>query len=118
LWSNENGDFDCGTHDSAPQGADAEGGFHAPAIPSQAVDTTAAGDTYCGALAEALVEGKSMHEAVRFANAAAALCVRRAGAQPSIPLRAEIQALIETEGCRVPDPLAGSAPGASKRHLS
>lgn len=76
----------------------AEEEFHVPAIPSSAVDTTAAGDTFCGALAEALVEGKSMREAVRFATAAAALCVRRAGAQPSIPLLGEIQMLIETEG--------------------
>jgi ribokinase len=75
----------------------AEGEFHVPAIPSKAVDTTAAGDTYCGALAEALVEGKSMLESVSFATTAAALWVRRAGAQPSIPL-GEIRRLIESEG--------------------
>jgi len=69
--------------------------FHVPAIPSEAVDTTAAGDTYCGALAVALVGGRSMREAVKFATAAAAICVRRTGAQPSIPLLAEFESLIE-----------------------
>ncbi|MDW7761209.1 MAG: ribokinase [Acidobacteriota bacterium] len=64
--------------------------FHFPAFPVQAVDTTAAGDVFNGALAVALVEGKTLHEAVRFASAAAALSVTRPGAQPSIPGRAEI----------------------------
>ena len=56
----------------------------------EAVDTTAAGDTFNGALVVALSEGKVLDEAVRFANSAAAISVTRAGAQPSIPFRGEI----------------------------
>ncbi|MFN2271040.1 MAG: PfkB family carbohydrate kinase, partial [Anaerolineae bacterium] len=60
-----------------------------------AIDTTAAGDTYCGCLVVALAEGKDLADAVRFASAAAALCVQRLGAQPSIPWRREIDAFLE-----------------------
>jgi ribokinase len=60
----------------------------------EAVDTTAAGDVFNGALAVALAEGKPLIEAVRFANAAAAISVTRLGAQPSAPHRAEIEALM------------------------
>jgi ribokinase len=56
----------------------------------EAVDSTAAGDIYCGALAVALTEGKSLEESVKFATAAAAICVTRLGAQPSAPRRVEI----------------------------
>ncbi len=66
-----------------------EGRFHAPAFPVQAVDATAAGDTFNGALAVALAEGRPVPEALRFANAAAALSVTRLGAQASIPSREE-----------------------------
>lgn len=62
-----------------------------PAFKVKAVDTTAAGDVYCGSLATALVEGQSIAQAVRFASAAAALAVTRLGAQPSAPTRAEIE---------------------------
>jgi ribokinase len=65
-----------------------------PAFAVEAVDTTAAGDVHCGALAVALVEGRTPKEAVRFANAAAALSVTRLGAQPSAPSRAEIDSLL------------------------
>jgi ribokinase len=65
-----------------------------PGFAVEAVDTTAAGDVHCGALAVALVEGRPLLEAVRFANAAAALSVTRLGAQPSAPRRAEIEALL------------------------
>lgn len=54
-----------------------------------AVDTTAAGDTFNGALITALLEGKTEQEAIMFAHAAAAISVTRAGAQPSIPSRQE-----------------------------
>ena len=57
----------------------------------QAVDTTAAGDTFNGALVVALAEGKGLDEAVNFANAAGALSVTRAGAQPSIPWRTDLE---------------------------
>jgi len=54
------------------------------------LDTTAAGDVFCGALTTAMSEGKAIDEAIRFANAAAAIAVTRLGAQPSVPHRAEI----------------------------
>ena len=57
----------------------------------EAVDTTAAGDTFCGALCVALCEGKSLPEAVNLANRAAALTVSRMGAQSAIPYRHEIE---------------------------
>lgn len=59
-----------------------------------AVDTTAAGDIFCGSLAVALTEGKSFAESVRFASAAAAISVTRMGAQPSAPYRNEIDDFI------------------------
>ena len=62
-----------------------------PAFKVKAVDSTAAGDVYCGTLATALVEGMAPLEAVRFASAAAAISVTRLGAQPSIPYREEIE---------------------------
>ncbi len=69
---------------------DAGGARHAPAHPVQAVDTTAAGDTFIGALAAALCEGRSLDEAVALGQAASALCVTRRGAQASIPYRHEL----------------------------
>lgn len=68
----------------------AEGKFFTPARKIEAVDATAAGDTFCGALAVALVEGKNLKEAVAFATAASALTVQKMGAQESIPYRNEI----------------------------
>jgi ribokinase len=65
-----------------------------PAFVVTPCDATAAGDTFCGALATALGEGRGLDEAVFFASAAAALAVSRAGAQPSIPSRAEIDAFL------------------------
>lgn len=56
----------------------------------KAVDTTAAGDVYNGALVTALAEGESLEDAARFATAAAAISVTRAGAQTSIPYRNEL----------------------------
>lgn len=71
---------------------------HIPAFPVTAVDTTAAGDVYCGALSVALSEGASFVEAGRFAAAASALCVTKLGAQPSAPSRAEIDAFLAERG--------------------
>ncbi len=70
--------------------ADAQGCTHFPAAAVQAVDATAAGDTFVGAFAAALVRGKSARQAIAFGQAAAALSVTRAGAQPSIPYLNEI----------------------------
>jgi ribokinase len=67
---------------------------HVPAFKVQAVDTTAAGDVFCGTLAAALMEGQPVPAALRFASAAAAICVTRIGAQPSIPTRLEIDAFL------------------------
>lgn len=63
----------------------------------QAIDTTGAGDVFNGALAVALSEGKELTDAVRFANAAAALSVTKLGAQPSIPRREEIAAFMSRQ---------------------
>ncbi|HOU15047.1 MAG TPA: ribokinase [Anaerolineae bacterium] len=68
---------------------------HIPAFPVEPLDTTAAGDTYCGCLVVALAEGQSLADAVRFASAGGALCVQRMGAQPSIPWRDEIEAFLQ-----------------------
>lgn len=72
----------------------ADGTFVTPAFPVRAVDSTAAGDTFNAALAVALVEGEDMEHALRFANAAAAISVTRAGAQTSAPGRAEVDSLL------------------------
>lgn len=77
---------DMGCYYAGPEGA-----WHAPAFHVEAVDSTAAGDTFNGALAVALAEGKAVPEALRFANAAAALSVTRLGAQASIPSREEVE---------------------------
>ncbi|TXT39166.1 MAG: ribokinase [Planctomycetota bacterium] len=63
---------------------------HLPAPRVEAIDATAAGDVFNGTLATALSEGRSLLEAARWANTAAALSVTRRGAQPSIPNRDEI----------------------------
>lgn len=63
---------------------------HLPARAVSAVDTTAAGDTFIGALATGLHEGMTLDEAAAFGQSASALCVMRAGAQPSIPYRHEL----------------------------
>jgi ribokinase len=66
-----------------------------PGIRVKAVDCTAAGDVFSGALAVAISEGRSLLDAARFANTAAAISVTRPGAQPSAPHRKEIEALIK-----------------------
>ncbi len=70
-------------------------------IPVKAVDTTAAGDAFAGALAVALAEGKDLPAAVRFANAAGALSVTRMGAQPSLPTRDDVTALARSRGLTI-----------------
>ena len=65
-----------------------------PFAVDQVVDTTAAGDAFVGGLASAIGEGKSIMEAVTWGNAAGALAVTRAGAQPSLPIREEVERLL------------------------
>jgi ribokinase len=73
-------------------GSELVGGFKVHAI-----DTTAAGDIFNGALAVALAEKKNIWEAVKFANAAAALSVTRLGAQPSAPNRNDILEFLKSK---------------------
>lgn len=80
--------------------ADGGGLRHHPACPTVAVDTTAAGDTFCGYLATALAQGYALDEAVRWATQAAALCVSRAGAQDSIPTRMQVEKAMAPGGGR------------------
>jgi ribokinase len=74
--------------------SDGSRSLHVPAFPVTAIDTTAAGDTFNAALAVALAEEQPLENALRFANAAAAISVTRAGAQASIPSRAEVDNLL------------------------
>ena len=75
--------------------ADDKGKQLVPGFKVKAVDTTAAGDIFNGALAVALAEGKALPDAVRFANAAAAISVTCLGAQPSAPSRTEIESFLK-----------------------
>ncbi len=67
-----------------------------PAISVRAINTTGAGDAFNGALATAIGEGQSMAHALRFATATAALSVTRPGAAASMPMRPEIEKLMQT----------------------
>lgn len=68
-----------------------------PAFPVTAIDTTGAGDTFVGNLAHGLDTGRSLTEAARFASAAAALSVRKRGAQPSMPAGLETETFLAQE---------------------
>ena len=63
---------------------------HLPGFEVSPVDTTGAGDTFCGVLAAALAEGRPLREAAERAGAAAALAVTRPGAQSAVPTVAEV----------------------------
>jgi ribokinase len=86
---------------------DVTGAWHCPAVEVAAVDTTAAGDAYIGALAVRLAEGQAPMQGLGFAAAAAAFAVTRLGAQPSLPSRAELAAFIAQHGV----PAAQALPG-------
>jgi ribokinase len=66
---------------------------HVPAVPVAAVDTTAAGDAFCGGLADALAGGASLEDAARRAVRVAAAACTREGAQASLPTPADLPAL-------------------------
>jgi ribokinase len=74
--------------------AGGEGTHRVPTFPVQVVDTTAAGDAFVAGLAVAILRDMPLLEAVRFANAAGAIAVTRAGAQPSLPRAAEVEELL------------------------
>lgn len=71
-----------------------DGTWRAPGVRVDAIDTTAAGDCFNAALAVALTERRGLSDALRFANAAAALACTKRGAQASLPARAEVEALL------------------------
>ena len=73
--------------------------FHArfPAFHVTAVDATAAGDAFNGALAVMLNEGKNIKDAIKFANAAGAICARGAGSQISMGDRAAVERLMSEQ---------------------
>lgn len=71
----------------------------------EVVDTTAAGDTFCGGLVAALSRGQGMQEALAYASAAAALACTRMGAQTSIPSAAEVEALMASQATQQADAL-------------
>ena len=64
---------------------------HIPPFPVQVVDTTAAGDAFIGGFAAALLQDKSMEEAVRYGCACGALAATKFGAQPSLPGREDVE---------------------------
>lgn len=78
-------------------GGELSSGF-VPAFQVKAVDTVAAGDAFNGALAAALVEARPLPEAVRWGAAAGALSATKAGAQPSMPARAEFDKFLKERG--------------------
>lgn len=73
---------------------DSDGEGHASPFKVDVVDTTGAGDAFCGALAVRMAEGAPFADAVRFANAAGALACTTFGAYPSMPRRTGVEALV------------------------
>ncbi|OFX15470.1 MAG: ribokinase [Armatimonadetes bacterium RBG_19FT_COMBO_69_19] len=69
-----------------------------PGIPVDAVDTTAAGDAFAGALGVAMANGRAILDAVRFANVVGAISVTRMGAQPSMPTGTDVDAFARARG--------------------
>ncbi len=75
-----------------------EGALRQPAHPVEVVDTTGAGDTFCGALTAWLAAGHALPDALRAAGVAGALACTRLGAQAAMPTRAEIEAALSATG--------------------
>lgn len=75
--------------------ATSDGAWIVPSLPVDVVDTTGAGDAVCGVLAAWLADGRAVRESVRAAIVAGALATTRAGAQPSLPRRADIVAYLD-----------------------
>lgn len=71
---------------------------HVPAPPVTVVDTTGAGDTFCGAFATRIARGDTFADATRWAVAAASLSAQKAGAQPSIPTATDVDAFLAGQG--------------------
>ena len=80
--------------------------LHCPAVAVRAVDTTAAGDGYLGALAASLASGRSLIDSLGFASAAAGLAVTRLGAQPSLGTQTEVADFIALYGAPSPQAIA------------
>lgn len=89
AWASRDSDDHGGQRAVAPRAG------LVPGFPVTAVDTTAAGDAFVGALAVRLAGGAGLDEAVRFGNAAGALAATRPGAQPSLPTSVDIDAFLE-----------------------
>jgi ribokinase len=71
----------------------------------EAVDTTGAGDCFVGAVAAQLAGGRSIGDALAYANAAASICVQRIGGAPSMPTKEEVEAIHSTSSRRTPGPI-------------
>jgi ribokinase len=71
-----------------------EAAVHVPAFKVNAIDTTAAGDAFCGAFAAGLADGRTLSDAVKLGSAAGALATTKLGAEPSLPTRDEIDSLM------------------------
>jgi ribokinase len=87
---------------------------HAPGFVVDAVDSTGAGDAFVGSLAVFLAEGASMKDAVRRANAVAALSVTRIGTQVSFPQQAEVNAFLSSLHLIAGDRPEGGGSGLSR----
>jgi len=81
---------------------DGDSAIHFPSFPVAAVDSTAAGDAFNGALAVGLAAGGTLEQAIPLANAAAALACTKRGAQDSLPERTEVEAFLRSLGGRTP----------------
>ena len=73
-----------------------EADLHVPALPITPVDTVGAGDTFCGYFAASLADGMSVEQALRRAAAAGSLACLKPGAQPAIPLAADVDAALQS----------------------